>query len=39
MLFPVKERGPTLFVPENIELVKDAVLVAVPPILKEPNPE
>jgi hypothetical protein len=39
MLFPVKERGPTLFVPENMELVKDAVLVAVPPILKEPKPE
>ena len=37
--FPARERGPTLFVPENMELVNDAVLVAVPPILKEPKPE
>jgi hypothetical protein len=37
--FPVKERGPTLFVPTNKELVKDAVLGAVAPTLNEPEPE
>jgi hypothetical protein len=37
--FPVRDRVPTLFVPSNKELVKDAVLGAIAPTLKEPVPE
>ena len=37
--FPVSESGPTLLVPDNCELVKDAVLGVVAPTLKEPAPE
>jgi hypothetical protein len=37
--FPARERGPILFVPENKELVKDAVLGSVAPTLNEPTPE